>query len=190
MPTAFSGVHVRAGLYLVVTRRWRGSTGTATGAPRYTSPRPSTRYSASKTIVAHRVDVVEAVDAPDELDVPRAPRARRRARRACRSSIASRVAGSSHDSGRCTMRLSTTTSSSAGSSSSAAGEQLDDGVGRVLDRVELHLQRADPGGDLERGERRLGRPATRRARARGGAGRSRGSWARTRRARRRRPGPR
>ncbi len=34
MPTAFSGVHVRAGLYLVVTSRCRGSTGVATGAPR------------------------------------------------------------------------------------------------------------------------------------------------------------
>ena len=34
MPTAFSGVHVRAGLYFVVTRRWRGSSGVATGAPR------------------------------------------------------------------------------------------------------------------------------------------------------------
>ena len=43
MPTAFSGVQVRAGLYLVVTRRCRGSIGVHTGAPRYTSPRPSTR---------------------------------------------------------------------------------------------------------------------------------------------------
>ncbi len=34
MPTAFSGVQVRAGLYLVVTSRWRGSIGVATGAPR------------------------------------------------------------------------------------------------------------------------------------------------------------
>ena len=34
MPTAFSGVQVRAGLYLVVTSRWRGSSGVATGAPR------------------------------------------------------------------------------------------------------------------------------------------------------------
>ena len=41
------GVHVRAGLYFVVTSRWRGSIGVATGAPRYTSPRPSTRYDAS-----------------------------------------------------------------------------------------------------------------------------------------------
>ena len=43
MPTAFSGVQVRAGLYFVVTSRWRGSIGVATGAPRYTSPSPSTR---------------------------------------------------------------------------------------------------------------------------------------------------
>ncbi len=34
MPTEFSAVQVRAGLYLVVTRRWRGSSGVATGAPR------------------------------------------------------------------------------------------------------------------------------------------------------------
>ena len=34
MPTAFSGVQVRAGLYFVVTSRWRGSSGVATGAPR------------------------------------------------------------------------------------------------------------------------------------------------------------
>ncbi len=40
--TVPSAVKVLAGLYLAVTRRWRGSTGTAQGAPRYTSPRPST----------------------------------------------------------------------------------------------------------------------------------------------------
>ena len=32
MPTEFSAVQVRAGLYLVVTSRWRGSSGVATGA--------------------------------------------------------------------------------------------------------------------------------------------------------------
>ena len=37
MPTAPSGVTVRAGLYLGTTSRCRGSTGTAHGAPRYTS---------------------------------------------------------------------------------------------------------------------------------------------------------
>ena len=56
MPTAFSGVHVRAGLYFVVTSRWRGSSGVATGAPRYTSPSPSTRYDASNTMRLHVVD--------------------------------------------------------------------------------------------------------------------------------------
>ena len=40
MPTAPSGVVVRAGLYLGTTSRWRGSTGTAQGAPRYTSAHP------------------------------------------------------------------------------------------------------------------------------------------------------
>ena len=74
MPTAFSGVQVRAGLYFVVTSRWRGSSGVATGAPRYTSPRPSTRYCASNTMSCTCVDVVEAVDAADELDVVGAPR--------------------------------------------------------------------------------------------------------------------
>ena len=38
-----SGVQVRAGLYFVVTSRCRGSSGVATGAPRYTSPSPITR---------------------------------------------------------------------------------------------------------------------------------------------------
>ena len=73
MPTEFSAVQVRAGLYLVVTSRCRGSTGVATGAPRYTSPSPSTRYCAAKTIVAHVLRRRQPVDPPDELDVPRGP---------------------------------------------------------------------------------------------------------------------
>ena len=48
--------------------------GTATGAPRYTSPRPSTRYSASNTMSRTSSVDVQPVDAADELDVPRAPR--------------------------------------------------------------------------------------------------------------------
>src|ERR1700743_823806 len=50
MPTEFSAVQVRAGLYFVVTRRWRGSSGVAPGAPRYTLPRPRGRYSAEYTM--------------------------------------------------------------------------------------------------------------------------------------------
>ena len=42
MPTPPSGVHVRAGLYFGTTSRHRGSSGTAQGAPRYTSPSPKT----------------------------------------------------------------------------------------------------------------------------------------------------
>src|ERR1700716_3443748 len=109
MPTEFSAVQVRAGLYFVVTSRCRGSRGVATGAPRYTSPSPSTRYSASNTVLY----TSSTLDSPLTRRMnsmfqghhggsSRTP--------AMYRWIASRVAGSSQDSGNLTVRLGTTRS--------------------------------------------------------------------------------
>ena len=68
-------VQVRAGLYLVVTSRWRGSSGVATGAPEVDVAEAEHEVLGVEDDVGTTSSTdVEAVDAADELDVPRAPR--------------------------------------------------------------------------------------------------------------------
>ena len=54
MPTTFGGVQVRAGLYFVVTKRWRGSTGAATGV-------------LYLTVTSDRSDALVGVDVPTDV---------------------------------------------------------------------------------------------------------------------------
>ncbi len=117
MPTEFSAVHVRAGLYLVVTSRCRGSSGVATGAPRYTSPSPSTRYRAAKTISRTSSGVASPLIRLMNSMFHGVHGASERTPCMYRS-IASRVAGSSHDSGSRTVRDGTRSSWAGGSVSS------------------------------------------------------------------------
>src|SRR3984957_14215724 len=98
MPTEFSAVQVRAGLYLVVTSRCLGSRGVATGAPRYTSPSPRTRYFAlytmSWTSLTHQRPLTRLMNSMFHGVQGASERTPFMYR-----SIASRVAGSSQDSG-------------------------------------------------------------------------------------------
>ena len=114
MPTEFSAVQVRAGLYLVVTSRCRGSTGVATGAPRYTSPSPSTRYRAAKTISRTSCGVASPLTRLMNSMFHGVHGASERTPCMYRS-MASRVAGSSHDSGSRTVRDGTRSSFAGGS---------------------------------------------------------------------------
>ena len=139
MPTAFSGVHVRAGLYFVVTSRWRGSIGVATGAPRYTSPEAHHEIAGVEDDPLHVLDGFEAIDAADELDIARAPR-RVRPHRLDVLLDRQPVAGSSHDSGRWTMRVGTSMSSMLGSS--PRRHQVEHAF-RSDPGIEMDLQRAD-----------------------------------------------
>ena len=178
------GRPVRAGLYFVVTSRWRGSSGVATGAPRYTSPRPSTRYAASNTMrctsstesrpLMRRMNSMfhghqgasARTDAHVALDRLAGGRVVPRQRQV-------------HDPAR--RRL---TSSSGGQLVFGVREQLDDSARTCARRrVELHLQRADPRRHVDDAvERRLVvEPRAERVR-RGGGARGRASSARTRRA--------
>jgi hypothetical protein len=50
IPTVPSGVNDLGGGYLVPNSRWRGSSGTAHGAPKNTSPRRKIRNVADKTV--------------------------------------------------------------------------------------------------------------------------------------------
>ena len=74
MPTAFSGVQVRAGLYFVVTRRWRGSSGRGDRGAQVDVPQPEDQVAGVEHRAVDGVDVVEPVDPADELEVARAPR--------------------------------------------------------------------------------------------------------------------
>ena len=148
MPTAFSGVQVRAGLYFVVTSRCRGSRGVATGAPRYTSPRPSTKYCASNTM--------SCTCATSSRPLMRRMNSMfhghhgASARTPCMYRwMASRVAGSSHDSGRSDGAARHDELIRRGQLAVETRQQVGHFGHRQHGRIELHLQRAHAGGELD-----------------------------------------